>query len=215
MAMTDAVTIGVVDNDDMALRALRAIIGSLDAGFSVVWAVTSPSSAARRCMVPRTRPDVVVIDMAMDEMPGYELCGKIRGLCPGIGIVGITSYPLDHYRRRAAYHGAHALVAKHDVAALAVAITGAADHGRNTIHEPDEPMAAVATTGTDKMAAALSSQELRIMQAYAQGSRTSDIMAMFGITKSTVASYEHRACAKLGARTRAHAIAICIREHLF
>lgn len=82
MAMTDAVTIGVVDNDDMALRALRAIIGSLDAGFSVVWAVTSPSSAARRCMVPRTRPDVVVIDMAMDEMPGYELCGKIRGLCP-------------------------------------------------------------------------------------------------------------------------------------
>ncbi|MBW3082264.1 response regulator [Bifidobacterium phasiani] len=214
MAMTDAVTIGVVDNDDMALRALRAIIGSLDAGFSVVWAVTSPSSAARRCMVPRTRPDVVVIDMAMNEMPGYELCGKIRGLCPGVGIVGITSYPLDHYRRRAAYHGAHALVAKHDVAALAAAITGAAAHGRNSIRESDEPAAAAAITGTDGPAA-LSSQELRIMQAYAQGSRTSDIMAMFGITKSTVASYEHRACAKLGARTRAHAIAICIREHLF
>nr|WP_276609245.1 helix-turn-helix transcriptional regulator [Bifidobacterium longum] len=48
---------------------------------------------------------------------------------------------------------------------------------------------------------------------YADGSTTKEIAERLGISVATVATFERRVLAKLGARSRAHAISICVKRH--
>ncbi|KAA8817418.1 response regulator transcription factor [Bifidobacterium callitrichos] len=230
---SEVIRIGVVDNDELALGALRMVIASSDARFRVIWTCALGSIAARRCLSAATRPQVLVVDMAMEEMSGVELCAKIRRLNAGIGIVGVTSYALGPYRRDLAVAGAQALVSKTDFRGLGEAIRSAAE-GRgvgfrsslNTVAFPDVGDAERAMNEHDGsihasredglfFSAKLSASELRTLRLYASGASTADIAALMGVKESTVRTFEKRGIAKLGARSRAHAIALCLTRHLW
>ena len=61
----------------------------------------------------------------------------------------------------------------------------------------------------------LSRRELETLRYYAQGLSTNDITDLMQTSKGTLRSYEERALAKLHARNRTEAVAICERLHLF
>ena len=61
----------------------------------------------------------------------------------------------------------------------------------------------------------LSRRELETLRYYAQGLSTNDITDIMQTSKGTLRSYEERALAKLHARNRTEAVAICERLHLF
>lgn len=214
-----SIRIGVVDNDILACQALSAIIVRLDGDFTLSWYTTSASVATRRCIPERTRPDVLVIDMSMDEMTGAELCMRIRRQYNSIGIVCVTSFPLAHFRTDAIQSGAQALVAKHDIATLAQSIHRAAkglpvndDEGFSDIISAHNRLQTDFPQSNNHKR--LSNNELRILKLYSQGLTTPQILDIMGITKSTAASYERRAMQKLGAHTRIQAIVTCIRSHI-
>ena len=60
---------------------------------------------------------------------------------------------------------------------------------------------------------ALSGKERNTLRMYADGSTTKEIAERLGISVATVATFERHALAKLGARSRAHAISICVKRH--
>lgn len=239
MSASDVIRIGVVDNDELALGALRSVIASSDARFRVIWTCALGSVAVRRCLSAATRPQVLVVDMAMEEMSGVELCAKIRRLNAGIGIVGVTSYALGPYRRDLAAAGAQALVSKTDFRGLNEAIRSAAE-GRGAgagcrssayavafphVGDAERDVERAMHVGADStrasregglfFSAKLSAGELRTLRLYASGASTADIAALMGVKESTVRTFEKRGIAKLGARSRAHAIALCLTRHLW
>lgn len=215
-----SIRIGVVDNDPYALKVLSAMIGQLDPGFTVMWTTELGAVAIGRCLRPATRPDVLVTDMSMRDVSGTEVCRAIRTKTPDVGLVGITSYALSSFSDEVARCGAQALVAKTDVRSLAEAIRAAAEGkalGGETFHSAiethlaleDESLASGARTG------ALSAKERETLRRYADGLDTHQIADELGVSPATIATFERRALAKLGARSRAHAIAICVKRHEF
>ncbi|NEG79173.1 response regulator transcription factor [Bifidobacterium avesanii] len=218
------ICVGVLDNDPYALKMLESMIVRLDPSFAIAWVTELGAVAISRCLSPAKRPDVLVTDMSLRDVPGTEVCRAIRTKTPRVGLVGITSYALDAFRDEAARCGAQALVGKTDLAGLALAIRGAAAglaSGTAFMDAVDAHVlledAALAAGGTGARTGvgALSAKERETLRRYADGETTKEIAAAMGVGVPTVATFERRALAKLGARSRAHAISICVRRHEF
>ena len=225
------IRIGIVDNDPYALTVMKTLIERLDAGFEVIWTTDIGAVAISRCVSTAKRPDVLVTDMAMAGADGPEISRAIRARTSQVGIVGVTSYTVSSFREAAAFSGMQALVAKTDIANLRNAICDAAQgkayrmpikacdgvEGGRTFE------ATQATNGEavrfmdlqDARQGKLSNKERETLRLYADGLNTKEIAGRMGVSVATVATFERRATMKLNARSRAHAIAICIRRHEF
>lgn len=75
--------------------------------------------------------------------------------------------------------------------------------------------AALAGGPRARNAGALSAKERETLRRYADGESTREIAAAMGVGVPTIATFERRALGKLGARSRSHAISICVRRHEF
>lgn len=226
------ITVAVVDNDCLALRALAAVLNAKE-GIRVIWTANLGSVAVRRCLSPVMRPQVAVVDMAMEDLSGLEVCMKIRRHTDGIAIIAVTSYTLATYRADAAAYGVQALVGKSDFNGMTLAIRRAGSGlatqpvGAGIVFEDvaaaDLRLRATADFQTQMTEAPLqmnrgsrlSERELRTMRLYAEGQDADDIAAALGVRVSTIRTYERRALRKLGARTRAQGIAMGIRRNLW
>jgi DNA-binding CsgD family transcriptional regulator len=68
---------------------------------------------------------------------------------------------------------------------------------------------------TDKLDPRLSRRELEVLSLIAEGFSTREIARALWVTEETVKSHVRRMLHRLGARTRAHAVAIVYREQLW
>jgi two-component system, sensor histidine kinase and response regulator len=81
--------IQIVDDSPTQLEALRALL--VEAGYAVETARSGEEALARIREVP---PDLVLSDVVMPGMGGYELCARIKDECTGIdapAVVLLTS----------------------------------------------------------------------------------------------------------------------------
>lgn len=101
----------VVDDQADAIHLVKRILEDCGA------TVTACTSGVE-CLncVPRLRPDVVITDIGMPEMDGYELIGELRALSPEQGgrtpAVALTAFARSEDRRRAMLAGFDVHVAK-------------------------------------------------------------------------------------------------------
>nr|WP_274619243.1 response regulator transcription factor [Bifidobacterium amazonense] len=265
------IRIGIVDNDPYAVAVLSTMIARMDARFDVIWTCELGAVAISRCLSRTQRPDVLVTDMSMNDVPGTEVCRAIRVKRADVGVVGVTSYAVASFRDEAVRCGMQALVGKTDLAGMAAAIRRAAhglatnaddddqtidsDHAivrneetasgehdadgvRRSANTPVDGFRSGMTTVPTGMRfldaaeahtlledasydagggarGALSPKECDVLRLYADGLTTREIADRLGVGTPTVATFERRALSKLGARSRAHAISICVRRHMF
>lgn len=230
-AMTDirdprAISIGVLDNDPLALNTMVMMASRLSPWFHVVWSTTSPAVALQRCMTRVTRPDVLVVDMALGGITGADICERIRRRTPAIGLVCVTSYDLDSYRRDAIEAGAQCLIAKDRIveelpqailcAAQGAPIPGTGFPDARQAHRSLEDMHSdgVGTRLPESDRPSLSDRERDVLRLYAHGSSTDEIAASLNVGRGSVFTYVSRACRKLHAANRREALAICARYDL-
>lgn len=218
------ISVGVLDNDSLALNAIAMMTSRLSPQFHVIWSTTSPAAALQRCMTHGTRPDVLVIDMALGGITGAEICARIRRRTPVIGLVCITSYDPDSYRHDAIEAGAQCLIAKDCIvkeipqaircAAQGEPIPGSGFPTAREAHRKlnDERASGTRLPESDKPL--LSSRERDVLRLYAHGSSTNEIAALLNVGKGSVFTYVNRACRKLHAADRKEALAICARYDL-
>lgn len=67
------ISIGVLDNDSLALNAIAVMTSRLSPRFHIIWSTTSPAMALQRCMTHGARPDVLVVDMALGGIAGGHM----------------------------------------------------------------------------------------------------------------------------------------------
>jgi len=72
--MADAFRALVIDDDRDLLSLIRRTLE-----FTAGWDVrTAPSGAAGLELAREARPDVIVVDLMMPEMDGYEVCRRLK-----------------------------------------------------------------------------------------------------------------------------------------
>ena len=222
------IRIGIVDNDPYALTVMKTLIERLDAGFEVIWTTDIGAVAISRCVSTAKRPDVLVTDMAMAGADGPEISRAIRARTSQVGIVGVTSYTVSSFREAAAFSGMQALVdaAQGKAYRMPIKACDGVEGGRT--FEATQATNGEAVRFMDLQDASnyiedqqyarqgkLSNKERETLRLYADGLNTKEIAGRMGVSVATVATFERRATMKLNARSRAHAIAICIRRHEF
>src|ERR1039458_3582102 len=99
----------IVDDDPIILQLMRAV---LEEGGHSVKSYESSLQALRE--IPVDRPDVVISDVIMPEMDGFELCREIRSRpdLAAIKIIICSSKSYDFDRRRAKELGADGYIVK-------------------------------------------------------------------------------------------------------
>lgn len=115
------ITIAVADNDAITLRALTALLERVD-GFRVLWTAQSAREVIINCLTDERWPEVLLLDAELGDDRGTRVCRRLREIDGDAGILIITAYPLEAYRRESALAGAQGLVGKADYAWLSKAI---------------------------------------------------------------------------------------------
>jgi DNA-binding NarL/FixJ family response regulator len=156
--------------------------------------------------------DVAIVDIARGDADGEGLTGTaaIRALHraqPGLGIVAHGSRPERHAATEAMDAGASAYVAKSSPAdALSRAVEAAA--------EAEKFVDPAARRGNGSARPALTRRQRQILQMIADGHSTSVAAKRLGLSAETIRTHTKAVLARLGARDRAHAVAIGLRNSL-
>lgn len=99
----------VVDDHEVVREGLGAALGK-DPRFDVV-GEAADATEALQC-ARRTLPDVAILDMHLPNVPGDELCVKLRALLPSLNVVILSSYLSEEEVGKAIRAGAAAYVTK-------------------------------------------------------------------------------------------------------
>ena len=79
--------------------------------------------------VVELRPDILLLDMSMPKLDGWQACRTVREKVPGTKIVLVTEQDFDLMKRATRGSGAHGFVVKSQLfSALKPAVTTASRH---------------------------------------------------------------------------------------
>ncbi|HET8566611.1 MAG TPA: response regulator transcription factor [Solirubrobacterales bacterium] len=155
--------------------------------------------------------DVAIVDMRWrrngngSAISGPEAIRLMHRSAPGLGIVAHGELPERHLVSAALQAGASAYVARTaDLSKLRLAVDAAVSLERFV--DPDVPPQGSRGKVTQR--------QRQILQLLADGESTTVAARELDLSEETVKTHTKNALARLGARNRAHAVAIAIRECL-
>ncbi len=177
------------------------------------------TSAGGEALIARHEPDIALVSAVLPDGEGLDLLRRLvrRGSRTAVVLYADEE---DRERSAAAVHaGAAGVIAKRrTIAELAVALRSVATGGL-WFDEPDDDALAPAPTPPDpepespeRRTAGLSSTELRVLALVAEGGSTEATAEALSLSPHTVRTHMRNVMRKLEASSRAHAVAIAIRE---
>lgn len=102
----------VVVDDERSIRRGLQIRLETEPDMEVVG--TSATGAEALALVERLQPDLVLMDVRLPGLDGFDATTALRRTCPGTPVVLLSLYDDAASRRRAQQAGAAAFVSKHD-----------------------------------------------------------------------------------------------------
>ena len=120
------ISVFLVDDNVTFLRiAARFLRGHRE--IAIVGTASSGEEALEQ--VSDLRPEVILLDLNMPGLSGFELIPRLRQLLPRAGIVALTLLGTDDYRQAALASGAHAFVSKEALSHDLVPVIREVAHG--------------------------------------------------------------------------------------
>ena len=178
-------------------------------GFDVVG--RSRDGVAAVADVKETKPDIALVDYRMPHLSGVELLEQIRRAAPDT-LIAVYTADTDQSLVSAVFDaGAHALILKDaPLADLAQALKTICAGQRYV----DPALARVMLNGASGKPA-LTPREAEVLAHVADGLSHEEIGNRLSISPETVRTHVRKACERLNARTRTHAVATALRLGLF
>jgi DNA-binding NarL/FixJ family response regulator len=202
--LTPEVSILLVEDHLALRRGLELLLR--DEGFRVI-GVASTVEEGHRVSAAR-RPDVAVIDMSLEDGSGIDLAERILSDNPEAGVLVYTGLADRDSLERAANCGARGFVLKTCAPRdLIRAISTVALGGVYV-----DPTVAAILAPTARRAGRLTEREREIFDLLVEGLTGEEAAKRLSISAETVRTHIRNAMRKLDARTRAHAIAVALRE---
>jgi DNA-binding NarL/FixJ family response regulator len=156
--------------------------------------------------------DVAIVDLGLangrnqdGDLSGMAAIRALRQAQPGLGIVAHGPEGQHHAATEAIKAGATAYVVK---SSSVDELHRAVDAAVESEHFVDP------AAGRTGRGSALTRRQREILQLYADGQSTARVAKRLGLSAETVRTHTKAILARLGARDRAHAVAIALRSSL-
>jgi DNA-binding NarL/FixJ family response regulator len=163
-----------------------------------------------------TKPDIVLMDLAMPGLSGIEATSQIVRRSPRIKVLIVTGHVDDHRVSAALRAGAHGYVVKRsDVNELLMAIQtvnlGNPYFGQSLAHGRT-PVEYLLQTRGEGPADTLSSREREVLQLVAAGHTNHEIADRLTVNLKTVEAHKANIMAKLKVQNRSDLITYAVRQ---
>ncbi|HEY0755673.1 MAG TPA: response regulator transcription factor [Ktedonobacteraceae bacterium] len=214
----------VVVDDHLIIRdGLRLILQIEGKDMEMVGDAADGAAALR--LIEETQPDVVLMDLRMPGMDGIEAITQIRMRWPQIAVVILTTYNEDDLMLHGLRAGACGYLLKDVNRETLLHSIRRAARGE-TLLQPEvfarllsltqSPLSSDPSAERVKKMGKLdlTERERSILAGVARGERSKEIAARLGITAATVAAHLTNIYAKLGADSRASAVALALQRGL-
>ena len=211
MSDSNRIRIVIVDDHAMVRRGLAAFLRVFD-DLELIGEAANGEEAVK--LVATVQPDVVLMDLIMDQMDGAAATRVIRQNHPRVQVIALTSFREDLLVQKALQAGAISYLLKNVSAdELAVAIRSA-HVGRSTL-APEVAEALVrAATQPPAPGFDLTARERDVLELMVKGLSNVDIAGRLVVSQSTIKTHVSSILAKLGVTSRTEAVALAVQHHL-
>jgi DNA-binding NarL/FixJ family response regulator len=188
---TPRITLAIVDNDMMTLNLLGAQIPHIAPALKLIWKTPSGTQAIDYATGDAVCPQVLLVDMSLEDVSGVTVCREIRRRTPKPILIAMTSFSLTRYAGRAAEAGTQGIIYKSDPVQIVKTI-------RDIIHSGPLPCEKGPNFETPATAYArlrsipgdpfhpLTDKERRVLELRSQFQDASQVAKALGISKGTV-----------------------------
>lgn len=204
------ITILVADDHPIVCDGLTAVL-STQPDFAVVGAAYNGAGAVER--TEALRPDILLLDLAMPDMSGVEVLGRLSELGLPTRAIVFTAYDTDERIVSAVRAGARGYLLKGTPREeLFRAIR--AVHGGGSLLEPLVATKLLRQVSQPARAGALTARERDVLHLLAQGYPNKTIARALGISERTVKFHVTAIMHKLGAENRTEAVTLAAQRGL-
>lgn len=207
--MTDTLRIFLVDDHPIVLAALVGAMEPLP-GVEVVGTACSAEDAYDRLGDESLEVDVVIVDVCLPGESGIDVCRRLADSRPATRCVVLSAADDVANARRALSAGAAGYLVKDISMESLVGAVRAAASGQFFV----DPRVARSLVNGPRAAdiSTLSPADREVLRLVADGLSNAEIGNAIHAAPSTVKARVSRLLTKLGARTRAEAVAIAVRN---
>ncbi len=192
----------IADDHAVVREGIRRVLGT-EAEFEIVGEAVNGSDAVS--LSRELEPDVVVLDLSMPGLSGFEAAERIRSTVPATRILILSIHDHEEYVARSVRAGAHGYLRKDSSPAELRAAVRTIGQGNSYFATP-EARALFANSGLNALApqpsglAELTSREREVLLEIVRGRSNKEIGAQFSISVRTVESHREALMRKLGIR---------------
>jgi DNA-binding NarL/FixJ family response regulator len=206
----------LVDDHDMVRQGLRTL---LEEQADIQVAGDAADGSAALDLVERIGPDVLVVDIALPGLSGFDVTRQVRQRFPGVRVVVLSMHSNVAHVAEALRSGAIAYVVKHEGIRELVTAVRAAALGRPYL-SPQCDRAAVdaylkRTTGKQAdLYETLTGREREVLVLVAQGFTNAEIAETWVVSRRTVEAHRSHMMNKLHLKTQADVVRFALRRGL-
>jgi two-component system NarL family response regulator len=214
------IRIVVVDDHEVVRHGLRLSLG-LEADMVVVGEARTGAEAVKVAL--DKRPDVLLLDVRLDDIDGPEVCRRVRASAPQVAILMLSTYLQDGMVLRSLVAGAKGYVIK-DVELSELKKMIRSVYRGNAVLDPriTTPVISSATAGSARpdagkgrsLARSLGESDVTIMRHVAEGLTNRQIGERVHLSPHTVKDRLEKICAVLNVRSRTEVVAEALRRGL-
>lgn len=201
------VRVVIVEDHTLVRQSLAKIVAS-EPGFEVAGEAGRADDAL--VVVATTRPDLVMLDIALPGRGGLEVAAHIRRVAPEIRLLILTMHDDRAIVSRALAVGADGYVLKTSSIDEVCQALRAVARGESYL-SPAIARQVMSRAGGRGGTALLTDRESEILRLLAQGSRPAEMAAALFVSVKTVRSHLANIYAKMGVQTATQAVSEAFR----
>lgn len=151
------------------------------------------------------RPDIMLVDINMTPMNGFEVLQQVRKFSPGTKVIGVSMHSQPAYAKKMLREGAKGYITKNSSSEEFLFGINEVAEGRQYVCKQVKDILAEQVLGGDKSVGveALSKRELEVIGYLRDGLTSKEIANILSIASKTIEVHRHNILKKLGVKNSA------------